>query len=193
MESSSFDSSPTTITLARLKNFQASLTDDGFALANATELTITLNFPIDPYYVIGGSGYVGSLAEQKVEVTGNIKTLFEDTSLIDYAIAGTERSLKLTITGSASSVFELEIQELLYERNSPDVPGPQGMLVDMNFQGYYANGSEASGIVARLTNATADYATDVVPSVSVSPSASASPSISPSASISPSSSASASS
>jgi len=188
MESSSFDASPTTVTLARLNNFQAALTEGGATLATATELTININFPMDVYHVIGGQGLAGSLAEQKVEVSGNLKTLFEDTSLIDYAIAGTDRSLKLTVTGSASSVFELEIQELLYERNSPDVPGPQGLIVDLNFQGYYANGSEASGVVARVTNGTSAYTTDVVPSVSASSSASAS--LSPSSSISPSSSAS---
>jgi hypothetical protein len=84
--------------------------------------------------------------------------LFEDVSLIDKAIATTESSLKLTITGGASSVFELEIQELYYERNSVPVPGPQGLLVDLNFQGFYANGGEASGIVARLTNGVSSYA-----------------------------------
>jgi hypothetical protein len=190
MEAASMDSSPTSITLARLNNFQAALTEGGSTIANATELTINLNFPMDTIYVIGGSGQIGSLPEGKVEVSGNIKTLFEDTSLIDKAIALTESSLKLTITGSASSVFELEIQELYYERNSPDIPGPQGMLVDLNFQGFYANGSEASGIVARLTNATDSYATGIVASASRSPSSSASPSRSPSASLSPSSSAS---
>ena len=190
LENSSMDAAPTTVTLVRLNNFHAALTEGGFTIANATELTITIGFPMDPYYVIGGAGSVGSLAEQKVEVSGNIKCLFENTTLIDKAVAGTESSLKLTITGSASSVFELEIQELLYERNSVDVPGPQGLLVDLNFQGYYANGSEVSGIVARLTNATSDYDTGVLASASASSSASAS--LSPSTSISPSSSASAS-
>jgi hypothetical protein len=82
----------------------------------------------------------------------------------------------------------LEIQELLYERNSVDIPGPQGLLTDLNFVGYYANGSEASGVVARVTNATAAYTTGVLASASASSSSSAS--LSPSASISPSSSAS---
>jgi hypothetical protein len=148
----------TSITLARLNNFQAALTEGGSALANATEISINIGFPIDAYHVIGGGGLVGSLAEQKVEVSGNIKTLFESSALLDKALAATESALKLTVTGSASSVFELEIQELLYERNSIPVPGPQGLLVDLNFQGYYANGAEASGIVARLTNGVASYA-----------------------------------
>ena len=186
MEAASMDSSPSSITLARLNNFQAALTEGGAALANATELTFNINMPMDQFYVIGGAGQIGSLPEGKVEVSGNIKTLFENTSLIDKAIALTESGIKLTITGSASSVFELEIQELYFERNSPDIPGPQGMLVDLNFQGFYANGSEASGIVARLTNATSSYATGVVPSASRSPSSSASASVSPSSSASPS-------
>jgi hypothetical protein len=157
MEAATFHAG-TAITMARVNNFQAALTEGGSALANATEISINIGFPMDPYYVIGGAGSVGSLAEQKVEVSGNIKTLFEDVSLLDKALAGTESSLKLTVTGGASSVFELEIQELLYERNSVPVPGPQGLLVDLNFQGYYANGGEASGIVARLTNGVSSYA-----------------------------------
>jgi hypothetical protein len=157
MEAATFHAG-TELTMARVNNFQAALLEGGSSLANAAELSVNINCPIDPYYVIGGSGSVWSLAEQGVEVSGNIKTLFEDVSLIDKAIATTESSLKLTITGGASSVFELEIQELYYERNSVPVPGPQGLLVDLNFQGFYANGGEASGIVARLTNGVSSYA-----------------------------------
>lgn len=157
MEAATFHAG-TEVTMARVNNFQAALLEGGVSLANATELAININCPIDPYYVIGGSGSVGSLAEQKVEVGGNIKTLFEDTTLMDKALATTESSLKLTVTGSASSVFELEIQELYYERGSVPVPGPQGLLVDLNFQGFYANGGETSGIVARLTNGVSSYA-----------------------------------
>lgn len=157
MEAATFHAG-TAITLARVNNFQAALLEGGGALANSTALAINIECPMDPYYVIGASGSVGSIAEQKVAVSGNLKTLFEDVSLMTKALAGTETSLKLTVTGSASSVFELEIQELLYERGSVPVPGPQGLLVDLNFQGYYANGGEASGIVARLTNSFASYA-----------------------------------
>lgn len=157
MEAATFHAG-TDITMARVNNFQAALLEGGSSLGNATEVSININCPIDPYYVIGGAGSVGSLAERKVEVSGNLKTLFEDVSLMDKALAGTESSIKLTVTGAANSIFELEIQELLYERNSVPVPGPQGLLVDLNFQGFYANGSEASGIVARLTNSFASYA-----------------------------------
>ena len=86
-----------------------------------------------------------------------IKTLFEDASLLTKALNSTESSLKLTVTGSASSIVEAEIQELQYERNSPDVSVATGLIVDLNFQGYYANGSEASAIVWRVTNGVSSY------------------------------------
>lgn len=158
LESSSFDGSPTAVTLARLDNFEAAITEGGGALANAKSLSFNIDFGLDQSnYVIGGSGILGSIPEGIVGVSGNIKTLFEGTTLLDKALASTETALKLTVTNSASSVFELEVQELQYERNSVDVPGPQGLEVDLNFQGYYTNGSEASAIVARVTNAVASY------------------------------------
>ena len=157
MEAATFHAG-TAVTLVPVNNFQAVILEGGGAIATVTELSINLDFPLTPYYVIGGSGSVGSLAEDTVGVSGNIKCLFQDTTLLDKALAGTESSLKLTVTGAANSIFELEVQELLYERNSVPVPGPQGLLVDLNFQGFYSNGSEASGIVARLTNGVTSYA-----------------------------------
>jgi len=158
LENSSFDADPDTISLARVENFQAGLTEGGGALSNAREVSFSVNFGLDTdQFVIGGSGVRGSIPVGIVGVTGNLKTLFEDSTLLDKAIAGTESSLKITVTGSASSILEVEFQELRYERNSPDVPGPQGLLVDLNFQGYYTDGSEASAIVARVTNGVESY------------------------------------
>ena len=77
--------------------------------------------------------------------------------MLDKAIASTESSLILTATASASSIFELEIQELQYSRKSPVLEGPTGMSVNLDFQGYYRAGSEASAIVARAPNAVATY------------------------------------
>lgn len=162
LETSSMDASPTAVSLARIDNFECAITEGGGALSNGNELSINIDFGLDlNNYVIGGSGILGSIPEGIIGVSGNIKTLFEDTSLLDKALASTESSIKLTATNSASSIFEIEIQELQYERNSVDIPGPQGLLADLNFQGYYTNGSEASAVVMRVTNSVASY--DVVP------------------------------
>lgn len=156
LEASSFDALPTAVGFSRLNNFQAAIEEGGSSLANATELSVSLDMSLDgDQYVIGGGGVRGSIPEKTVAVSGNLKTLFENTTLLNKAINGTESSLKLTFTGGASSVFELEMQEVQFERKLPDVQGPQGILVDLNYQAYYTNGSEASAIVARLTNSEA--------------------------------------
>ena len=157
-ETSSFDAAPTTVSLARLNNFEAALLEGGATLSNAKTLSFNIDFGLDTdQYVIGSGGARGDLPEGIVAVTGNLKTLFEDVSLLNKAINGTESSLKLTITGSASSVFEVEFEEIRYARNSPDIPGPQGLMVDLNFIGFYTNGTEASSAVVRVTNSIAIY------------------------------------
>jgi len=157
-ETSAMDGSPTTVSLARLDNFEAALTEGGGALSNATEISLNIDFGLDPnQFVIGGGGVRGDIPEGIVSVSGTLMTLFEDKTLLDKAIDDTESSLKLTVTGSASSVFELEVQELLYSVNGVPVDGPQGLIVSLDFVGYYTDGSEASAVVARVTNGTASY------------------------------------
>ena len=182
-ETSPFDSDPINVPLSRVENFDAALEEGGSTLSNATEFSINLDFGLDPnLFVIGGGGKRGGLPEGIVAVTGNLKTLFESRTLLDKAINDTETALKLTVTASASSVVELEIQELLYAVNGVPIPGPQGLIVSLDFAGYWANGAESSAIVARVTNGVSEYGLTV--SHSVSPSES--PSVSPSASVSPS-------
>ena len=152
-DSSSFDGTPTSVSIDRLDNFEASLTEGGGALSNATEVSFTVDFGLDPNnFVIGGSGVRGSLPEGIVGVTGNLKTLFEDATLLDKAIAGTESSLVITIQESASNQLVIEFNELQYSLKTPDVPGPQGLLVDLDFQGYYDDHGDASAVVVELTN-----------------------------------------
>lgn len=158
-ETSVFDAAPTSISLARLENFHAALTEGGTTLSNGTEFSINLDFGLDPNsFVIGGGGIRGDIPEGICAVTGNLKTLFESKTLLDKALDDTETALKLTLTGAATSVLEFEIQELLYAVNGVPVDGPQGLIVSLDFAGYYTNGSEASAVVARLTNSVASYA-----------------------------------
>ena len=157
-ETSAFDAAPTPVTLARVENFSAAILEGGSPLANATELSINLDFGLDPNsFVIGGGGIRGDIPAGLVTVTGNLKTLFEDKTLLVKATGDTESSLKVTVTASATSVLEFEIQELLYSVNGVPVEGPQGLIVSLDFVGYYADGGEASNIVARVTNDVVSY------------------------------------
>lgn len=158
LENSAFDASPTVLSLARLKKTQAAVEEGGASLGYATEVSINVDFGLDDgKFVISSDLVRDSIPEGIVSVTGNLKAIFRDSTLLDKAINGTESSLKITLTGSASSVLELEIQELSYAKNGVPIEGPQGLIQSLDFTGYYDDGSEASAIVARVTNAVISY------------------------------------
>jgi hypothetical protein len=150
-----FHAAPTVVSLARLNNFQAVLSEGGANLANATEMSIEADFGHDAVRVIGGQGRVGAINEGIVGVSGSLTTIFEDVTLYNKALNATESSLKLTLSGGASSILEFEMEEVQYGVASPPIEGPQGLLVKLNYQAYYTNAGEASAIVARLTNGVA--------------------------------------
>ncbi|MCU0589863.1 MAG: phage tail tube protein [Desulfobacterales bacterium] len=150
---------PTAVALARLQNFQAAVTEGGSSLTNAKLVGFNVDFGLDlSQYTIGAGGVLGSIPEGIVGISGRVRTLFEDTTLLAKGAALTESGVKATWTGSASSIFELEAQELYYEWTTPEITGPQGLDVDMPFRAFYNDGSEASAIVARVTNGVASYA-----------------------------------
>jgi hypothetical protein len=150
---SSFDASPTTITEAPVNIENAVIAEGGSTLSNGTNLDFNINFDLDDtQFVIGGGGVRGAIPEGVPEISGSLTTLFEDNAILTKADGATESSLKLTITESASSIFELECEEIEYSLSGPPIDGPRGVRVSFNWQAFYTNGSEASAIVARLTN-----------------------------------------
>lgn len=153
---SSFDASPTTVGFARIENSQGAILEGGGSLANARNISFSLNNKLDgDTYVIGGGGIRGSLNEGIREVSGSLQTLFESATLLEKALNSTETALKATYTASASSIVEFECQEVEYDETSPGLDGPQGQVVDLNYQAFYDDGSEASALVCRITNSEA--------------------------------------
>lgn len=149
---SPFAASPTTVNIARLNNFQASIEEGGSSLSDGTELSINLDMGLDPVRVIGGQGRVGSINEGIAKVSGDLSTLLEDVTLYNKALNATESSLKATLANGASSILEYEMQEVEFGVDSPAIDGPKGLLAKLNYSAFYTDGSEASAIVARLTN-----------------------------------------
>ncbi len=165
-ETSAFDGSPSTVSLSRINNFNGAVEEGGASSSIITRASIDFQAGLDmrdEQITIGGSGVRSSIPEGSVAVTGSVTALFDDDgyTLLNKGVAGTESSLKLTFTASASSIFEIELQELEYGRPGVPIPSPEGLLVEMSFAGHYEDGSEASAIVARVTNSTASY--DLVP------------------------------
>ena len=148
-----FDASPTALTIRRLNNFQATLEEGGAELANARTVSFTVNMGLDTdQYVIGGAGALGAIPEGIISVAGNVTTLFESVALLDKAIASTESSLEITVTIDANYNLVIKFPEIQYARNTPGITGPGGILVSLDFQGYYTNAAEATSCEVNLTN-----------------------------------------
>lgn len=161
-ETSAFDATPTSPSLSRINNFHGAVEEGGASSSIITQCSLNVDFGLDtrPDIIpVGNSGVRAELPEGSVGVSGSVRALFTDAgyTLLAKGIAGTESSLKLTFTAAANSIFEIELQELEYARTGVPLEGPQGLLLDMPFEAFYENGSEASALVLRVTNATASY------------------------------------
>ena len=150
-----YDSSASSVSIDRLNNFQASLTEGGSPLTIATDVDFTIDFGLDTdKYVIGGSGTLGDIPEGIIGVSGNLTALFQNDTLLNKAVNSTESSLVITLTDGDYSLV-ITFEELQYSRNTPGIEGPQGVLITLPFTGYFDDGASSSAITAALTNAQA--------------------------------------
>ena len=157
----SFDSTPTD---AGYKAFDglsiATIEEGGAAIATVTSIdNLTIENNLDgSVYTIGSQGERKSLPEGVVKVSGTLNALFEDLALYNKAKNRTESSLKVVFQfgsgdGSAGNEYlEFLIPELEYSPNAPVIPGPQGVLVELPFEAYYDDSTEATAIQITLKN-----------------------------------------
>ena len=159
INSTTYDAAATSVQLQRLNNFQASIKEGGVSVANILSGEIDLDFGLDStQYVIGKNGTLGDIPEGIIKVSGNIKALFTDTTLLEKGINNTESSLEVAFTIDANNSLTLSIPELIYERKTPPISGPSGVVVELNWKGYYTDGADASAMVVTLKNSVATYA-----------------------------------
>jgi len=159
-DTTSFDSTPTDLGKVSFTGFDiAEVTEGGTAIANITEVDIAIENNLDgSIYVIGGQGERRYLPEGIVKVSGIIKALFEDNSLLNKALGSTETSLKVIYklgTGDGSTgneYLEIFIPELIYSPNAPTISGPAGILVELPFTAYYDNSTQGSSMQITLKN-----------------------------------------
>lgn len=140
--------------------FDASIQEGGAAVAVVTQASINLDNALDDsVFTVGGAGVRRALPEGFATVSGQITALFEDATLLNKAINGTESSLKITLsrgTGAGSAgneSIEFFVQQMLYERTSPPIEGPQGLLITLPFKAYKSGANSALKVT--LKNAVA--------------------------------------
>ena len=153
LDSTPTDNGHTPFSMASL----ATILEGGSAIATVKELKMTLDNDLDADgYTLGSGGVRTQLPEGKALVSGTLTAVFDSASLLTKAENSTASTLKVTFSrgsgdGSAGNEYvEFSIGALVYERTSPAVDGPKGLVVEMSFTGY-----DSSAIAAVLKNAVA--------------------------------------
>lgn len=136
--------------------FDATIQEGGGAIAVVTAASIQLDNGLDDsVFTVGGAGVRRALPEGFATVSGQISALFEDATLLNKAIGGTETSLKITLsrgTGAGSAgneSIEFFVQQMLYERATPPVEGPRGLLITLPFKAYKSGSNSALKITLK--------------------------------------------
>ena len=141
------------------KNNLITIQEGGTDIAVVTDLTIdvTNNIKTDNY-VLANGGEINDLPEGLLAVSGTLNAQFVDATLYNKAVAGTESSLFIEFQkgvgdGSAGNEYlSINIPELIFETDTPEISSPDGIVIGLPFKAYYANSTEASSIVVVIKN-----------------------------------------
>ena len=119
----------------------------------------SLDLSVD--YGLDGSAYTintpdkagerGDICEGALAVSGTLAALFKDGALVDLGLAGTKTSLTMLFVNGGYQL-QFDLAELKYERSTPPIDGPKGVMESHGFQAYHDSASTNSVIVARLRN-----------------------------------------
>jgi hypothetical protein len=141
--------------------FSASIQEGGASIATvkSVEFSIRNNQDGDGY-AIGGAGIRRAMPEGFAEVSGRLTALFESDALLNKAVDQTDSSLLITLSrgdglGSAGNEsISWEIANLTYERTTPPVNGPAGIVIDLSFTGWFdGTGSSLKVIIKNALSA----------------------------------------
>lgn len=154
----SYDATPLDTVLDYFNSFHLSMKEGGANIAYIKEASLDLDFGLDAdQFPIGSAGVRTNILEGIVNPTGSLNAFFMDAVLLNKAVQGTETSLEWKwVAGSHS--LEFVLQEVLLERNSPEISGRGGVSVSLNYRGYHQNHADGSAVKVTLVNDVASYA-----------------------------------
>ncbi len=125
----------------------------GVASSIIKKVDIALDNQLDgDSFCVGSGGVRCGIAAQTYQITGSISAVFEDTALIELALAQTTTSLELyfkrgTGAGTTNNEYcQIVIPELKFSHKTPDIPGPAGLMVDLSFTGEYTANADATAM-----------------------------------------------
>ncbi|MBC16557.1 MAG: hypothetical protein CL942_05840 [Desulfovibrio sp.] len=148
-----YDNAPVELPFVRFGNFQARILEGGELLSNRNKsVKVNLDFGLDgDGYTIGSGGVRGDIPEGLSSVSGDIEALFTDTRFLDKADTGERSRLDVQLVNGG---YQLNIgfPEIEYQRKTPGLTGPQGVLESFTFAAFHDTGAEGSACVVTLRN-----------------------------------------
>jgi hypothetical protein len=122
------------------------ITEGGSATSVIQSLDLTISNNLDTSQYTLGSGTIRkALDEGMISVSGSLTALFSDTSIFTKMVNGTTSSLSFTLSrgtglgAAGNESLAITLSNVDYERSSPEISGPAGILLSANFSGYGTN------------------------------------------------------
>lgn len=155
----SFDGTLTDLGHNPFSGFDATIKEGGASIATVSNISIAIAANLDgsQYTIDGGGGARTGIPLGMYAVTGSFDALFEDRTLLNKAINGTESSLNIVLSHGAADSVTFDIPELVYERKGVEVSGAAGVKQSLSFTAFYANHADAAAIKATIINSIASY------------------------------------
>lgn len=148
---------PTTATLTRFNQFQASIKKDGVQLGNVTGAQLTYSNNLERIETIRSDGKIDGADPTIAALTGNIEVRFADTTLIDAATDNTPLELAFAYTIDADKSLTFTAHEVYLPKPKLAISGPGGVQATFDWQAAKAT-APARMLTVVLKNDVASYA-----------------------------------
>jgi hypothetical protein len=108
-------------------------------LSNVVSGSITINNNIETDGYVLGSVYRASAQYGKRSIEGNLSVFFENATMYNYYIAGTEVGLKFTFTNGLGQILVFEFPTCKLGGESPKIENFQGLNLPLTFRARYVS------------------------------------------------------
>ena len=148
--------SPVELPVRKFSQADISLIEGGSAYSDRVKtLSLDLDMGLDgDSYTINTpdrAGQRGDITEGTMAISGKITALFKDVDLVDKALTFATSSLS-ALASKNGYELEFRLPEIKFERDTPGIEGPKGVLENHSIVGFLDASDEDSAIVVRLRN-----------------------------------------
>ena len=138
-------------TNAPFDSFTGSITEGGTAVAVVTQMDLSLDNGMEPTFVLFDDETIRP-TDGKSRITGTLTAYYEDSTLYNKFVNGTNSAIVFTMTDPAGNDYEFNFPNIKYTGGNPDVSGDGPVTLALEFSAIY-DATEASQIVITRTAA----------------------------------------